>query len=284
MSSTYSANLRVTFQTTGENDSTWGDICNQQSLQLLESAICGSATFSLASADVTLTTNSGAADQARMAILLPTGVLAANRNIIVPAVSKFYLVYNNTSGAFTVTVKTPSGSGVTVTQGVTQWVWCNATNVLAVDAKTATLATLATTATDAVNVTTTIGGVAIASYARKDTSQAFTKSQYATPVTLTDGANIAVDASLSNIYRVTLAGNRTLDNPTNLTDGMQMTFYVKQDATGSRTLAYGTKYEFPDDVAPTLTTTASKMDVITGTYDSAGDKIFCAISKNYTAS
>lgn len=281
MSSTYSTRLRITFQTTGENDSTWGDICNQQSLQLLEDSVCGSATFSLAAADVTLTTNNGAADQARMAILLPTGVLVANRNIIVPAVSKFYLVYNATSGAYTVTVKTPSGSGVTVTQSTAQWVWCNGTDVLAVDAKTATTAT---TATDAVNVTTTINGVAVANFARKDVVQAFTKSQYATPVALSDGANIAVDASLSNIFRVTLGGNRTLDNPTNLADGMQITFYIKQDGTGSRTLAYGTKYEFPGDAAPTLTTTLNKMDMITATYDSATDKLYCNIAKNYSTS
>lgn len=110
---------------------------------------------------------------------------------------------------------------------------------------------------------------------------------YTPAYALTDAANITVDASQSNIFKVTLAGNRTLDNPSNLADGMVLTFRIKQDGTGSRTLAYGSKYEFPGDVAPTLTTTASKTDVITCLYDADADsgngKLYCTISQNFTS-
>ena len=47
----------------------------------------------------------------------------------------------------------------------------------------------------------------------------FTKAQTVTPVTLTDAATIATDANLSNTFTVTLGGNRTLGNPTNMTNG-----------------------------------------------------------------
>jgi hypothetical protein len=117
-----------------------------------------------------------------------------------------------------------------------------------------------------------------------DNQNAWTKSQRTVPYSLTDGANISVDASQSNVFKVTLAGNRTLDNPTNLSDGMVLTFRIKQDGTGSRTLAYGSKYEFPGDVAPTLTTTANKMDVITCLYDGDADKLYCTISQNFSTS
>lgn len=91
--------------------------------------------------------------------------------------------------------------------------------------------------------------------------------------TLTDAATIAVDASLGNVFRVTLGGNRTLGNPTNPVDGQPMWLEVTQDATGSRTLAYGTAYSFATGLAaPTLTTTASKTDVLGFRYNSSKAK------------
>jgi hypothetical protein len=119
---------------------------------------------------------------------------------------------------------------------------------------------------------------AIATYFRSLVN-AFSKNQSVAYVALTDGATIAVDASLSNNFRVTLAGNRTLANPTNLTDGMVLNFRIKQDGTGSRTLAYGSKYKFPSG-APTLSTSASAVDLISGIYNSNDDTVDCAIAKN----
>lgn len=79
---------------------------------------------------------------------------------------------------------------------------------------------------------------------------------------LTDGATITPDFSVGNNFSVTLAGNRTLANPTNLTAGQSGIIFVSQDATGSRTLSYGSSWKFPGGTAPTLTTTASAVDAI----------------------
>lgn len=82
-------------------------------------------------------------------------------------------------------------------------------------------------------------------------------------VALTDGVNIATDASLGNIFTVTLAGNRTMDNPTNGTVGQTIIYRIKQDATGTRTLALGTEFRGSTDVPlPTLTTTANAVDYV----------------------
>lgn len=109
----------------------------------------------------------------------------------------------------------------------------------------------------------------------------FTKAQTVTPVTLTDAATIATDASLSNTFTVTLGGNRTLGNPTNLTNGAIYNWRVKQDGTGSRTLAYGSKFKWPGGTAPTLTTTASATDFISGQYWSDTDTILCTSLKAF---
>ena len=104
------------------------------------------------------------------------------------------------------------------------------------------------------DATTTVAGLAVA--------QSFTKAQRGTPVALTDGATIAVDLSLGNNFTVTLAGNRTLGAPTNVTAGQSGVIVVTQDGTGSRTLAYNSAYKFAGGTAPTLTTTASAVDVL----------------------
>ena len=85
----------------------------------------------------------------------------------------------------------------------------------------------------------------------------------ADPQTLTDGANISWDVSSGTFATVTLGGNRTLDNPTNLENGGTYVLIVKQDATGSRTLAYGNAYQWPGGTDPILSTAASSVDIFT---------------------
>ena len=91
-----------------------------------------------------------------------------------------------------------------------------------------------------------------------------THNAYANIIALTDAATIAVDMSVTggNNFSVTLAGNRTLGNPTGLTAGQSGIIYVTQDATGSRTLAYSSYWKFPGGTAPTLTTTANAVDAL----------------------
>ena len=79
---------------------------------------------------------------------------------------------------------------------------------------------------------------------------------------LTDGTNIAVDLNTGQNFTVTLAGNRTLSNPTNCVAGQVGSIFVVQDGRGSRTLAYGTSWDFPGGTAPTLSTDAAAIDRI----------------------
>lgn len=90
---------------------------------------------------------------------------------------------------------------------------------------------------------------------------------------LTDGANISWDVSTDPIAKVTLAGNRTMLAPSNaLGSGQYISLLVIQDGTGSRTLTWNSAYEFKDDTAPTLTTTATKADLFTFRYYSGSTK------------
>lgn len=80
--------------------------------------------------------------------------------------------------------------------------------------------------------------------------------------TLTDGANIAWDVRKGAIGKVTLGGNRTLSAPSNIIEGRRYFIVIIQDATGSRTLTWNAAYDFGTTGAPTLTTTASKADLV----------------------
>ena len=88
------------------------------------------------------------------------------------------------------------------------------------------------------------------------------KAAVADIVSLTDGTNISVDFNSGQNFAVQLAGNRTIDNPTNCVPGQTGSIFVIQDGTGSRTLSFGTNYKFPGGTAPTLSTGASAADRI----------------------
>jgi hypothetical protein len=103
---------------------------------------------------------------------------------------------------------------------------------------------------------------AITNIAATNAVQSFTVAQRGTITALTDGATITPDFAAANNFSVTLGGNRTLANPTNLTAGQSGTIVITQDGTGSRTLAYGSYFKFAGGAALTLTTTAAAVDVI----------------------
>jgi hypothetical protein len=84
----------------------------------------------------------------------------------------------------------------------------------------------------------------------------------ATIGTLTDGATITPDFDANQNFSVTLGGNRTLANPSNIDAGQTGSIFVVQDGTGSRTLSFGAYWKFPGGTAPTLSTAAAAVDRI----------------------
>ena len=80
--------------------------------------------------------------------------------------------------------------------------------------------------------------------------------------TLTDAASIYPDMTSNTNFTVTLAGNRTMQNPNTMITGQSGVFYVQQDSTGSRTLSWGSYYRFSGNTAPTLSTSANSVDVV----------------------
>ena len=97
---------------------------------------------------------------------------------------------------------------------------------------------------------------------------------------LTDAATITPDFTAATNFTVTLAGNRILTNPAAVVVGKSGRIRVVQDATGARTLAYGTFYKWPVGVAAMLSTTGTREDYLY--YDIvSSSKILLALNKDF---
>jgi len=131
MATSYTSLLGFALPVTGELQGTWGDTVNNSITQLAEDSIAGVATASVAAGNWTLsTTGSGATNEARKAILIPTGSPGVSRNIICPSTSKAYIVVNQSNAA--VVVKGAATSGVPVPAGMTMLVAWNGSDFVQV--------------------------------------------------------------------------------------------------------------------------------------------------------
>jgi microcystin-dependent protein len=128
MASTASTVLRQELMTASENDGTWGPKTNIN-LQILEAAAgCGETAIATTSGTVTLTNVDYTNDQAKKRVLRCTGTLVGNLTIVIPNAAKTYLLINATAGAFTISIKTSSGTAKTVTQGTAAELYCDGSN------------------------------------------------------------------------------------------------------------------------------------------------------------
>lgn len=199
MSSTYTDILRFVIPTVGELDGTWGTTLSAGFTQLAETAIAGTAVITHDdTANYTLTTASGAADEARSMFLNITGALGAARNVVCPTKSKLYFIKNGTTGGFAVTFKTTAGTGISVPNGKYMMLYCDGTNVVEAISQTAANtsgnATTATTATGANALYSATTTVNVSSATAPSANQVLTASSstaatWATPTATPTAAN-----------------------------------------------------------------------------------------------
>ena len=132
MASSTSSDLKLELITTGEKAGTWGTITNTN-LQILEQAISGYFTQSIASADLALSLSTYAVSNGKNLYYKFTGTLAANRTVTMPdSAERVFIVEDATarsSSNYTLTVKTVSGTGVTIPVGAKIVLYSDGTNI-----------------------------------------------------------------------------------------------------------------------------------------------------------
>lgn len=127
MPSTYTPSLRLELQETGENRSIWGNKANNN-FSLIEKAVTGYKVIAMGDTDYTLTTADAMDDDARNFMIQFNGTLTQSRKIIIPSVSKVYLLNNNTFGGYELEV-TNNTNSVSVASGGWTYVWTDGVSI-----------------------------------------------------------------------------------------------------------------------------------------------------------
>jgi hypothetical protein len=127
MASSYTTSLKIQQVGNGEQAGVWGSTTNTN-WNLIEQAVSGVVSITMANSNYTLSSLNGVSDEARNMVLVVGGTNSGVYQVIAPLVKKFYIVSNNTSCGYAITIGAATGSIVSVPNGVVGQVYCDGTN------------------------------------------------------------------------------------------------------------------------------------------------------------
>jgi hypothetical protein len=302
MASTYS-NLKFELIATGEQSGAWGATTNTNIGTAIEQAVVGMATLETGDFTSNVATlslsNTNALQDARALCLNITATLSAAGTINVPAIEKPYIIINNSSGGYAVTVKVSGQTGVSVPNGKRTVVYNNGADVGDQITYLSTLtlgdtsgAIVGTTATQTLTgKTITFADNTLTGVASTSTSQTLSSKTLTNP-TVTDyietvsaigtvSSSSTLSLSSGTVLTATLTASTacTFTMPT-ATAGKSFVLLLKQAATTGNGTATFTGVKWSTNGAPTITATAGKMDILT--FVSDGTNWYGSYSQGYT--
>ena len=128
MASSYTTSLKIQEIGNGEQSGVWGTTTNTN-WTLIEQAVAGVQTITMANSNYTLTNLNGVSDEARNMVLVVQGTNSGIYQVVAPLNQpKMYVIYNNTTGGYAITIGASSGSVITIPNGVTAQVYTDGTN------------------------------------------------------------------------------------------------------------------------------------------------------------
>ena len=130
MASSYTTSLKIQEIGNGEQSGVWGSTTNTNWM-LIEQAVAGVQTITMSNSNYTLTNLNGVSDEARNMVLVVQGTNSGIYQVIIPANQpKMYVIYNNTTGGYAITIGTTGVGGtlISIPNGVTAQVYTDGTN------------------------------------------------------------------------------------------------------------------------------------------------------------
>jgi len=218
MASSYSTSLKIQLMGNGEDSGVWGSISNTN-WNLMEQAVSGVQTITMANANYTLTNLNGVSDEARNMVLVVQGTNSAIYQVIIPLNQpKMYVVSNQTTGGYAITIGSSTGAIITIPNGVTAQVYTDGTNTYSAQTGSAgnftvngTLTSTGLTDTGNMTVGGTLGVTGATSLNGGGTST--------TPVSSDNSNNIATTAFVKNVTGTLGTMSTQNSNNVNITGG-----------------------------------------------------------------
>lgn len=304
MPSTYSS-LKIELIGTGDQAGTWGNTTNTNLGTAIEEAITGSANVTFANSNVALTlTDTNASQTARNLRLFLTGTVSQARHLFLPAIEKQYIVDNgltfpitvangSNAGATGATITVPAGlstiifndgvnmdnpvsytpllGNVTINQGTSNGVTQSNVSIISgnINGVTSNASTFSNVSIISGNANNITSNASTFSNATINTSTVNNPqiNAYTEGITLgytNTGNAFTINIATSTIVTANLTANCTFTMPAN-TAGKSFILFLKTGA-GNWTGTF-TGVKFVSNTAPTITTTANRMDILTFTAD-----------------
>jgi hypothetical protein len=273
MTINYTTNLALAQPVTGTESGTWGDDVNNGITAYLDIAIAGSLVLTSASFTANALTlantqgtnaSTGFTTSTAQYYILRVSSLAADVTITAPTLSKSYVVVN-LDPTYTVTLKASGQTGVTTAVSSRALCVFNGTDYVQVGASaggSTTQVQFNSSGALAGSSAFTWDGTTLS--ATQTTTRLKAYKEAVTTVGTVATSTYNIDLSLTNIFDITLGANVTFTftNPPISGISQSVTVILRQDATGSRTATF-TNAKYSDGVAPTLSTGANQVDVLT---------------------
>jgi hypothetical protein len=267
MVSTYTTNKRLEKPGNGDYTDTWNVPVNAD-MDVIDQALGGTTALNATGGSATLTYT-----QYRSLQLAITGAISAAVTYTIPSgIGGQWILKNSTTdasgGPWTVTLASGGGgTSVALPRNVAITLYSDGTNIayssLPPDGSitTAKLADGAVTYVKMNSAALATGADINASNASKIVlvTAIWDSAAY---VTATYAATVTLDFSTGYNFSITLTGNMALANPTNAKVGQSGIIYLQQDATGGRTLTYGSSWKFAYGTAPVLDTVANRVNIL----------------------
>jgi hypothetical protein len=234
--------LGLALPVTGELSGTWGDTVNNSLTALLDTAVAGTTTLS-ADTDVTLSTTTLAANQARQAVILWTAGGTATRNITAPAQSKTYVVINKTSSTQSIVIRGAGPTtGVTIVAGTAALVAWNGLDFVTVSVMSVTgIVQVANGGTGATTLTGILKGNGTGAFTAATAGTDYVAPGTATTFTALQtfaGTSSNADMKTSNILEVATVSATAATGTINFDTTTQSVLYYTTSASGNFTVNF----------------------------------------------
>lgn len=234
--------LGLALPVTGELSGTWGDTVNNSLTALLDTAVAGTTTLS-SDADVTLTTTTLAANQARQAVILWTAGGTVTRNITAPAQSKTYVVINKTSSTQSIVIRGAGPTtGVTIVAGTAALVAWNGLDFVTVSVMSVTgIVQVANGGTGATTLTGILKGNGTSAFTAATAGTDYVAPGTATTFTALQtfaGTSSNADLKTSNILETATISATAATGTINFDTTTQSVLYYTTNASGNFTVNF----------------------------------------------